>query len=53
MYVYWSWDKLLTGAQSEANPTPIPPINLPQKISILNVDPFVRDVRIISNHPMV
>ena len=44
---------LLTGAQSEANPTPIPPINLPIKISILNNDLSVNSVKTISNHPMV
>ena len=44
---------ILTGAQSDANPTPIPPINLPVKISILNNDPSVNSVRMISNHPMV
>ena len=44
------------GAQTVANPTPIPPKNLPVKISNLNIDLSVTgtsSVRMISNHPMV
>ena len=42
----------LTGAHREANPIPIPALNLPTKRSSRNIVPSVSNVKTTSNHPI-